>query len=91
MPSTEEGLSAAEAEVEVSSAEEDFSAAEAEVAVPSTEEDFSAVPGYTFSKIVVAFLFLGGGSESPDRRGEPERLVRRLVRASPEPSLSKPH
>ncbi len=58
MPSTEEDLFAAEAEIGVSSAEEDLSVAEAEV----------------FSNDTLAFLFLEGGSESPGRSGELDRL-----------------
>ncbi len=58
VPSTEEDLSAAEAEIAVSSAEEDMSAAEAEV----------------FSNDTLDILFLGGGSGSPGRREELDRL-----------------
>ena len=65
MSSAEEDLSAAEAETEVSSAEEDLS---------SAEEDLSAAEADGSSKETFAFLFLGGGSISPGRRGELERL-----------------
>ena len=72
---SEEDLSAAEAEIGVSSAEEeDLSAAEAEIGVSSAEEDLSAAEADVFSTDTLAFLLLRGGSVSPGRRGELERL-----------------
>ena len=40
----------------------------------STEEDLSAAEADVSSTDALAFLFLGGGSESPGRRGELDRL-----------------
>ncbi len=57
----------------MSSAEEDLSAAEAEMDVSSAEEDLSAAEADVFSTDNLAFLFLGGGSVSPGRRGELDR------------------
>ncbi len=55
--------------VGVSSTEEDLSAAEAGVEVFSAEEDLSAAEAGVSSTDTLAFLFLGGGSLSPGRRG----------------------
>jgi hypothetical protein len=60
--------------VGVSSTEEDLSAAEAEIGVSSAEEDLSAAEADVFSTNTLAFLFLGGESVSPGRREELDRL-----------------
>ncbi len=53
----------------MSSTEEDLSAAEAEIGVFSADEDLSAAEADVSSTDNLAFLFLGGGSVSPGRRG----------------------
>ncbi len=60
----------------MSSAEEDLTTAEVEMVVSSAEGDLSAAEAEVFSNDTLAFLFLGGGSASPSRRGELDRLLR---------------
>ena len=58
----------------MSSEEEDLFAAEANDEVSSAGEDLLAVEASVSSRDTFAFLFLGGGSLSPGRRGELDRL-----------------
>ncbi len=58
----------------MSLSEEDLSAAEAEIGVSSTKEDLFTTEADVSSIDTLAFLFLGGGSVSPGRRGKLDRL-----------------